>query len=311
MPPSFRLSGLRGRKKEGDIRPGVLAFVMIFPALVFLLLIIAYPVAYVLWLSLHEVTLRSLVDGVMPFVGIENYQRLARDPVFWTTLVNSLQFTVMTVALQVILGLGIALIINARQSGSLGGMNKVLMLLPWAVPPIANGLLWANIYNPTWGYLNVVLLKLGLIDGFKQFAGNPSLAMFSVVIAYTWRVTPFSVLLFHAALQGIPRELYEAAEVDGAGTWRTLRSITLPLLLPVILVVLVLRTGFAFMVFEEIFAITSGGPGNTTWVVSWYTYQYAFGYLQIGHGAAAAYTMAMIVTFIAAIYIGIIYRRLE
>jgi ABC-type sugar transport system permease subunit len=185
------------------------------------------------------------------------------------------------------------------------------MLLPWAVPSIANGLMWFYIYNPSFGYLNVILYDLGIINKFMQFAGNFRLAMICVVVAFVWRVTPFSVLLLHAALQGIPEELYDAAKVDGCSAWNRFRFVTLPLIRPTLTIILVLRTAFAFMVFEEIFAITSGGPGDTTWVASWYTYQHAFSYLEIGVGAAAAYIMTLVVALVTTIYILVIYRRVE
>ena len=224
---------------------------------------------------------------------------------------HSAEFVSLSVALEVTLGLTIALIINDRSARLFAGVNKALMLLPWAVPPIANGLMWYYIYNPSFGYLNAVLYDLGIIKKFMQFAGNPRLALICVVAAFVWRVTPFSVLLFHAALQGIPEELYDAAKVDGCSAWHKFRFVTLPLIRPTLTIVLVLRTAFAFMVFEEIFAITSGGPGDTTWVASWYTYQHAFSYLEIGVGAAAAYMMTLVIAVVTTIYIVLIYRRVQ
>jgi len=295
----------------GELRAGPLALLMVLPALVFLLAIIAYPVLYALWLSLHEVTLGGLAKGQTPFVGLQNYAKLLRDATFWRAMLNSAQFVSLSVALEVTLGLTIALIINDRSARFFAGVNKTLMLLPWAVPPIANGLMWFYIYNPSFGYLNVILYDLGIINKFMQFAGNFRLAMICVVVAFVWRVTPFSVLLLHAALQGIPEDLYDAAKVDGCSAWNRFRFVTLPLIRPTLTIILVLRTAFAFMVFEEIFAITSGGPGDTTWVASWYTYQHAFSYLEIGVGAAAAYIMTLVVALVTTIYILVIYRRVE
>lgn len=296
---------------RGELRQAPLAILMILPALIFLLAIIAYPVLYAFWLSIHEVTIRNLAQGQMPFVGLQNYRRLVNDPVFWRTMQHSLQFVVMSVAIEVTLGLSIALLINDNNAGIFGRINKVVMLLPWAVPPIANGLMWSYIYNPSFGYLNVILYKLGIIGEFRQFAGNPDFALIAVVIAFAWRVTPFSILLFHAALQGIPESLYDAAKVDGATGVQRFLHVTLPLIRPTLMIVLVLRTAFSFMVFDEIFAITSGGPGDSTWVVSWYTYQYAFSYLEIGMGSAAGYIMALTIGIVAIMYIAIIYQRVE
>lgn len=296
---------------QGELGPGPLAMLLVSPALLFLLAIIAYPILYAFWLSIHDVTLKGLAKGNLPYAGLANYLKMFRDPVFWRTMRHSAEFVGLSVTLEVTLGLSIALIINDARARFLGTINKALMLLPWAVPPIANGLMWSYIYQPSFGYLNVVLYKLGIIEEFMQFAGDPNLAMFSVVAAFVWRVTPFSVLLFHAALQGIPEDLYDAAKVDGCGAWERLRYITLPLIRPTLAIVLVLRTAFAFMVFDEIYAITAGGPGDRTWVASWYTYQHAFNYLEIGTGAAAAYIMALVIAIVTAIYLLLIYRRVE
>jgi ABC-type sugar transport system permease subunit len=284
---------------------------MVLPAVILLLAIIAYPLLYAAYLSVHEATLKSLASGDMPFVGLKNYGTLLRDPVFWKTMAHSAEFVFFSVFLEITIGLSIALIINNRSTRVLGTLNKGLMLLPWAVPPIANGLMWGIIYQPSFGYLNVILMKLGIIDQFMQFVGNPKLAMFSVIAAFVWRVTPFSVLLFHAALQSIPEDLYDAAKVDGCGGIQRFRYVTLPLIRPTLTIVLVLRTAFAFMIFDEIFSITGGGPGDRTWVASWYTYQHAFKYLEFGVGAAAAYTMAMVILVISVIYILLVYRRVE
>ncbi|NLE75437.1 MAG: sugar ABC transporter permease [Chloroflexi bacterium] len=295
---------------KGELGPGPLSLLMVLPALVFLLGIIAYPVLYALYLSFHEATLKGLASGVMPFVGLKNYLTLFRDPVFRMTMRHSAEFVGLSVLLEVTLGMLIALVLNDR-STKLGRFNKSIMLLPWAVAPIANGLMWQYIYNPSFGYLNVVLYKLGIISEFRQFAGDSQLAMLAVVLAFVWRVTPFSVLLFHSALQGVPEELYDAAKVDGCGAIQRFRHVTLPLIRPTLTIVLVLRTAFAFMVFDEIFAITAGGPGDRTWVASWYTYQHAFRYLEMGVGSAMAFIMAGVIAVVTLVYILLIYRKIE
>ncbi|NLE75432.1 MAG: sugar ABC transporter permease [Chloroflexi bacterium] len=308
-----RTAGMRWRAwwGQGEIGVGPLAILMVAPALLFLLAIIAYPVLYALWLSIHDTTLKGLAQGQLQFVGLANYATLFRDPTFWRTMGTSAKFVGISVTLEITLGLTIALLINHPKARIFGRLNKAVMLLPWAVPPIVNGLVWFNIYHPAFGYLNVILYRLGIIDSFTQFAGNPKLALPAVIAAFVWRVTPFSVLLLHAALQTIPEELYDAAKVDGAGPLGRFRFVTFPLLRPTLAIVLTLRTTFAFMVFEEIFAITSGGPGDTTWVAAWYTYQHAFRYLEFGVGSAAAYVMALLVAIVTTIYILFIYRRIE
>ncbi len=292
-----------------ELPAGRLALTMNLPTLACLALVVAYPIFYAGYLSFHKVSVRELRTGQYPFIGLENFRRLFADDVFWLSLGHTLTFVVATVTLEVLIGLAIALIINERRVW-LARLTRLVVLLPWAVPPIVNGLLWAFIFNTQYGYLNRVLHGAGLIDEYVNWLGNSHLALMAVVIAYVWRTTPFNILLYDAALQGIPRELHEAAEIDGAGSWQTFRHVTLPLLRPVIAITLILRTTFAFMVFDEILAITNGGPGNDTWVAAWYTYKVSFQPpFDIGLGAASAYVLAMLIGVIALFYVRGVYRR--
>ena len=288
-----------------------LALLLNGPALLCLALVLAYPVLYAGFLSFHEVSIRQLRTGELPFAGLANYVRLLHDGVFWLALGNSAIFVAASVALEVVLGLAVALVIDEDRV-VLSRVTRLLLLVPWAVPPIVNGLLWSFIFNAQFGYLNRVLHTVGLISAPVNWLGDGRTALAAVIVAYVWRTTPFNILLYHAALQGIPRELHEAAEVDGASAWRRWWAITLPLLRPVIAVSLILRTTFAFMVFDEILAITQGGPGNDTWVAAWYTYRMSFQPpFNVGLGAASAYALALIVGMAALLYVRLVYRRVE
>lgn len=288
-----------------------LALLLNGPALLCLALVLAYPVLYAGFLSFHEVSIRQLRTGELPFAGLANYSRLLHDGVFWLALGNSAIFVAASVALEVVLGLAVALVIDEDRV-VLSRVTRLLLLVPWAVPPIVNGLLWSFIFNAQFGYLNRVLHTVGLISAPVNWLGDGRTALAAVIVAYVWRTTPFNILLYHAALQGIPRELHEAAEVDGASAWRRWWAITLPLLRPVIAVSLILRTTFAFMVFDEILAITQGGPGNDTWVAAWYTYRMSFQPpFNVGLGAASAYALALIVGMAALLYVRLVYRRVE
>jgi ABC-type sugar transport system permease subunit len=212
---------------------------------------------------------------------------------------------------EVVAAVAIAILINQQDIWT-SRITRFLILLPYAVPPIANGLIWAFIYNGKTGFLNRLLFSVGAIDRPIDWTANPDTALFAVAIPYIWRTLPFAVLLAHAALQGISKELYEAASVDGAGAWHRFRHITLPLLMPVIVVLLVLRTSFAVAVFDEILAITQGGPGDATWVASWYSYRKGFAPpFDIGAGAASAFILALIVAALALIYVKLLYRRVD
>ena len=290
---------------------GALALRLNLPSGLVLLAVLAWPVLYAGWLSLHEVGLRQLRSGELPFAGAANYVRLFGDDVFWLALQNTLVFVAVAVALEVVIGLAIALVIDDERV-ALSRVTRVLLLVPWGVPPVVNGLLWAFVFNAQYGYLNRALLTLGLVREPVNWLGDPTLAMLAVITAYVWRTTPFNILLYHAGLRGIPRDYYEAAAVDGASAWRRFWHISLPLLRPVIAVSLILRTTFGFMVFDEIFAITQGGPGNATWVAAWYTYRAAFQPpFNIGLGSASAWVLALILGVAAIAYARLVGRRLE
>jgi multiple sugar transport system permease protein len=301
----------RGRTRKGrrELSAGTFALLMNLPSLLLLAVVLGFPVFYAGYLSLHRVGLGQLRKGEFPFIGFDNYVRLFDDRLFWLALKNTFLFTGITVAAEVVLAIAIALLIN--QAGLwTSRVTRVLILLPYAVPPISNGLIWSFIYSFQYGFLNRILFTAGLIDAPINWAGNPDTALYAVTVPYIWRTLPFAILLVHAALQGIPRELYEAAAVDGAGPWRRFWHITLPLLRPIIAVILILRTSFAFAVFEEILAITQGGPGDATWVAAWYSYKISFAPPNnFGLGAASAYVLALIIGLCAIVYVRLIYRR--
>ena len=284
---------------------------MNLPAVICLAAVLAYPIGYAAYLSLHEVSLKNLRSGEFPWAGLANFSRLADDGVFWLSLRHTFVFAAASVALEVVLGLAIALVVEDDRV-AISRVTRALILLPWAVPPVVNGLLWSFVWNAQYGYLNRALHAVGAIDAYVNWLGTPGLAMAAVITAYVWRTTPFNVLLYHAALQSIPGELYEAASVDGASGWQRFRGVTLPLLRPVITVSLVLRTTFAFMVFDEILAITQGGPGNDTWVAAWFTYKVSFQPpFNLGLGAASAWALALIVGAISLAYVRLLYRRVD
>jgi ABC-type sugar transport system permease subunit len=297
--------------RSGELSASRLAVLMNAPSVVGLTLVLAYPILYAGYLSLHEVSLRQLRTGEFPFVGLANFARLFRDDVFWLSLRHTFAFVAACVVLEVVIALVIALIVSEERVW-ISRVTRVLILVPWAVPPVVNGLLWSFIFNAQYGYLNRTLSALGLIESYVNWLGRPGGAMAAVIVAYVWRTTPFNILLYHAALQGIPRELYEAAEVDGASPWSAFWSVTLPLLRPIITVTLILRTTFAFMVFDEILAITQGGPGNDTWVAAWYTYKMSFQPpFNVGLGAASAWVLTLIIGALALLYVRFVYRRVE
>lgn len=287
------------RLSQRDIPLGALCL----PAVAVLGVIVVYPVVYALRLSLHHVELRHLSSGNAAFIGLRNYEEVLRDGLFWTSLGHTMTFTVLAVMFELLLGLGLALGLN-EVSSPLVKLTEGALLLPWAVPPVANALLWRFFVNPAYGYANIVLKDMGIIDHFVSFLGHPVLAFATVLVAYVWRTTPFCALVLYAGLKNIPASIREAAKVDGAGWLGTLRFVLVPMLRPQVLVLLVLRTSFALLVFDEIFAMTDGGPGRSTWVAAWYSFQLAFQPpFQLGRGAAASVLLACLSGVAAVVYI--------
>lgn len=293
----------------GESSAGMFTFFMNLPTLLCLLVVLAYPVLYAGYLSLHRVGLAQLRRGEFPWNDFDNYVRLFEDRLFWLAVKNTTIFTGVVVVAEVVLAVLIALLIN-QQSVWTSRVTRTLVLLPYAIPPIANGLIWSFMYSFQFGFLNRILFTFGIIDEPINWAGDPDTALYAVTVPYIWRTLPFAILLVHAALQGIPRDLYEQAAVDGGTAWHRFRYVTLPLLRPIIAVILILRTSFAFAVFEEILAITQGGPGDATWVAAWYAYKMSFAPPNnFGLGAAAAYVLAMIIGALAIVYVRAVYRR--
>lgn len=286
--------------------------IMNAPAMVLVGVVLVFPIFYAAYLSFSKVRLGQLRRGFpFPFYGWENYVRLFEDDLFLLALQNTFVFATIVVVVEVVLGLAIALLIN-QQGIWLSRVSRVLVLLPYAVPPIANGLIWVYIYNVKLGFLNRVLFQLGLIEEYINWSGVPETALYSLTVPYVWRTLPFAILLFHAALKGLPQELYEAARVDGAGAWKSFWHITLPLLRPIIAVVVILRTSFAFLVFDEVLAITQGGPGDATWVASWFSYKKSFAPpFNIGLGSASAFVLALLIALLAILYVKFLYKRID
>ena len=301
------IRGLLGT--HGDLSSTQLAVLLNVPTVFFMVTVLAYPTASSLWYAFHQVGALQLRTGKMDFVGLDNFIYVLRDGLFWQSLGQSFQFVGVTLICQIVLGLVIALLLNDKSRSS--SILQALVLLPWAVPPIVNGVLWSFLFNAKFGYVNVLLHKLGIIDEFVIWVQSPQLALDVVTLAFIWRTLPFTVIILLAALQGIPEELYEAAAVDGASPWQRFHRVTLPLLRPAIMVVLVLRTMWSFMAFDEIFAVTQGGPGYSTWVAAWYTYATTFRYLKFGIGAASAYLLGLVTAILALIYVKFLYTEIE
>ncbi len=264
----------------------------VMPALVLLSLVTVYPVLSVLYLSFRR---RLLLFDISKFVGLDNYLFLLTDDRFWNALRNTAYFTAMSVSIELLLGLAIALFLN--RAFRFKGIATAMVLIPWAVPTVVSARMWEWMYNTDFGILNYLL-------GVKiNWLGSPFWALNAAIFMDVWKTTPFVVILLLAGLKVIPGELYQAARIDGAASWQIFRRITLPLLMPVVLVVLIFRTLDAFRVFDAVYVLTGGGPANTTETLSIYAYKVLFQTLQFGYGSALSIVVFLCVGAISVLYI--------
>lgn len=283
----------------------VFAYLLNLPAAVIVFGLIAFPVGYSFWISLHRYDLRR-PDSV-PFVGPGNYGRVLSSPEFWDALLVTLLFVFLSVSLILVFGLLLALLVNEKFPGN--PLVRALILLPWAIPPVVNGMLWQWIYNGRAGALNGLLFSLGVIDSYRSWLLDTELSIVMIVLAHVWSNTPLAALVLLAGLQAIPSELYDAGKVDRAGVFQRFRHITLPWLLHPILIVVILETMVAFKAFDIVYVLTGGGPGHATTVLAWLTYQTAFKFSDLGRGNAYAFLLALLTMGLAVVYLRALYSR--
>lgn len=292
---------VRGRKSDNQSR---LAFWLLLPAVIAVFGIIVYPMIRTLIVSLFRVDSALATDT--PFVGLGNYVGLLTEPEFWATLGRTLYFTVTSTGLELVLGLAVAGLLNSRLRAR--WLFRTIIIIPWAIPTIVNAAMWKGIYNAQYGALNALLSQLGLIDSYKVWLGDPVLALNMLIIADVWKMVPLVAFFLLAGLSSIPSEMYEAAKLDRASWPRIFRSIVLPMLVPSISIVLVLRTVEAFKVFDLIYAATRGGPVNGTTTIAYYAYETAFSDQNFGTGSALSYIVVIIVLALSAVYLRLLRR---
>jgi multiple sugar transport system permease protein len=267
--------------------------VYLAPALIALGALTVYPGVWVLWLSLQR---RIPIFGVEHFEGLGNYAFLLVDPRFWSALRVTLVFAIVSVGLEVLLGLGVALVLWAQQLGRRLALG--LLLLAWALPGVVTAKVFEWLYHPAAGLVNFAL------GGWQlNWLGDPSLALPGLIMADVWRTMPFVALLCYARLLGIPGELYEAAQVDGADRRALFRLITLPMLRNILLVAALFRTLDALRAFDLMFVLTRGGPAGTTETLTVYAYRSLFQTLQLGFGSAVGVVVFGLVMLVAWAYL--------
>ncbi|HEY4198971.1 MAG TPA: sugar ABC transporter permease [Devosiaceae bacterium] len=274
---------------------GNLGYWFLLPALVVIACTLLVPLLYNLWTSFHDFNL--LRPKKNAFVGLANYIKVMRDPAQLASLWTTIRFTAMAVVGEVVLGTALALLLNINFIGN--RIVRTLVLLPMLVSEVVAGLSWQLVFNTEFGLLNYIVSLVGLP---KQVWLGPTFALPSVLTVELWQHTPFVALIVLAGLQTVPRELLEAAEMDGATRWQKFWSVTFPLLLPIILLALVFRTMFSLRVFTPVWVLTAGGPADQTLVVGVDIYRTAFRYYDVGISATLSIVLLAITLVITLIY---------
>lgn len=278
----------------------------VFPAIAFLIIFLLYPLLYTFNLSLFDVNAGNFLTGGAAFVGLENYTQFLSSPQFIPSVLITLVFTIGSLIFQHSIGFMFAVFFN--RGFPLSGLLRALMLVVWVLPAVVSASLWRWIFSGSYGLFNAFLGLIGL-PSTEPWLVNPSTALVAVIIANIWVGIPFHMMLLYAGLQGVPVQLYEAAQIDGASAWQRFWRITVPMMRPVIVIALLLGFVHTFKVFDLIYVMTAGGPAGATNVLSIEVYKLSFEYFRFGDGAAAANILLVIPLLLSILYLWL--RRRE
>lgn len=288
-----------GRSRSQGLMDFFIKASFVMPAMILLLLLTGYPLFQVIQMSFFDYT-----DKAKPvFTGVSNYEAIINDPLFWNAMSNTAVFTIASVICGLVLGLTLAILLNQPINTRFRAIYRSLLMFPWLTSSTVIAATWILILSP-FGLLNWFLRSIGLESlGQTAWLSEESTAMFGVVLANIWRSFPFMMLMFLAGLQTISKELYEAAEIDGAGFMHRLRYITIPQLKSILLTVAMLEMIWNFRSFDLVFLMTGGGPMNATEVMSTFIYHFAFRKLNFGYASAAAIIMLLIMISASILYL--------
>jgi multiple sugar transport system permease protein len=285
-------------------RPKDRAWAFLLPAYAAIGLIVGVPTVYSLYLSFHQWKLTTFQKGV-PFVGLDNYAQATGDPAFWHSMQVTVLFTLVALAIEVLLGLGLAVLLDQEFRGRRS--IRILILLPMFVTNVVVGLIWRILLSYDFGVVNWLFSLVGI--GKVAWLGDPGLALWSLVVVDIWNTTAFVALILLAGLQAIPDEPRQAARVDGASAWQTFRLVTFPLLRPVLFVAVVWRTIDLFRIFDVVFSLTGGGPYNATETISLFAYRQGFASFNLGFASAVSYLLILALVIILAVEARVLGRR--
>lgn len=266
-----------------------------------MLVFVGYPILRNIILSLQDVTMANLVHGEKKFVGFQNYIELFKDAVFRTSLTNTLVFTVCCLVAQFIIGFALAIFFNKRFA--ISKPLRGILLVPWMIPITVTALIFKLLFATDIGVLNYILKSLHIISENIEWLTTPQTAMFALICANVWIGIPFNMILISTGLTTIPKDLYESASIDGATGVQAFFKITLPLLRPTIESVLILGFIYTFKVYDLVYVMTSGGPVNSTHMLSTYSYKLSFEMFQYSKGSAVANVLLVILMIVGIFYL--------
>ena len=273
----------------------------VLPAFLYMLIFVGYPIIQNVILSFQDVTAGNLVRGTKNFIALENYLVLFKDDVFMTSLKNTLSYTILCLVFQFVIGFALALFFSKRFT--LSKPIRGILLVPWMIPVTVTALMFKLLFATDICLINYILRSLHIIEENIEWLTTPGTAMFALVFANVWIGIPFNMILISTGLTTIPKELYESASIDGANKVQSFINITLPLLKPTIESVLILGFIYTFKVYDLVYVMTSGGPVNSTHMLSTYSYKLSFEMFQYSKGSAVANVLLVILMIVGSFYI--------
>jgi len=288
-----RLSARRKQQLAG--------WLFLAPAIAYLLFAFALPVVYNVMLSFEQTSPATIANFTAPFAGLDNYRFVFHDPTSRAAIVRTLEFTVLSLVFQFIIGFALALLFSLRFPGRT--FARSLIIVPWLLPLIVTGVIFRFLFQAEGGAVNQVLTNLGLIHDPIQWLNDPHLAFWTILIGNIWLGIPFFTLLLYSALQDVPMEVKEAAVIDGASPWQRLRLIIVPIILPVIEVTFLLGFVFTVKVFDLVIGLTGGGPANSTQLITTWSYNLSFQQFSFGEGAALNNVLLVLALICAPLYL--------
>lgn len=282
------------------------AALFLAPVMTVLMGVAVFPILYSFYISFFQIKLTR--PNRTPFVWLKNYTDLFSNELFWTSVERTVVFSLVSVTAIAVIALLVSLLLNQQFRGR--RILSTIVLVPWAIPYVADALMWKWIYDSGYGALNGILYQLGFIDKYIVWLGDQDKTIFLIANAFVWKEVPLATILLLVSLKSIPADLYQAARVDGASVWQRFIHITLPAMKPGFMLVMIYETMMAIRHFDLFFVLTEGGPGDASHVLSWHIYVETFRNLSFGSGAAMSYVLALVTFALSYIFIRTLGRRL-